>query len=202
MFDIEEFRDLEIAVKDHSPCDLSTIWSLQPVAVFLPPVIWVCLHLCLHRELRQKPCSVISWCVTVIEIGTSRKSTWHFLLVFLCNCLLSFSRYDDLLVENLDLPFFAIFTHPILVETIAWSVSLEPRVWNWSLWAIATRQKTAWYYHGHPHRHGSEGTCSSLENVKEIRFKHFDLHKKNESRCHCRHVVKVLDAHQYFCCLI
>ena len=158
------------------------------LAVFLPPVIWVCLHLCLHRELRQKPCSVISWCVTVIEIGTSRKSTWHFLLVFLCNCLLSFSRYDDLLVENLDLPFFAIFTHPILVETIAWSVSLEPRVWNWSLWAIATRQKTAWYYHGHPHRHGSEGTCSSLENVKEIRFKHFDLHKKNESRCHCRHV--------------
>ena len=127
MFDIEEFRDLEIAVKDHSPCDLSTIWSLQPVAVFLPPVIWVCLHLCLHRELRQKPCSVISWCVTVIEIGTSRKSTWHFLLVFLCNCLLSFSGYDDLLVENR--PTFFRHLYP---PDSRWNYRLEcfPGSWN------------------------------------------------------------------------
>jgi len=50
-----------------------------------------------------------------IELGTNRKAKGDFLLVFHCNSLLSFPRYDslDLLVENLR--FFAAFTHPRLV---------------------------------------------------------------------------------------
>jgi len=43
----------------------------------------------------------------VIEIGTNRKSVRDFLFVIHCNCayLLSFTRYNDMLVEN---AFFAV----------------------------------------------------------------------------------------------
>ena len=62
----------------------------------------------------------------VIEIGTNRKSVRDFLFVIHCNCayLLSFTIYNDMLVEN---AFFRRFTHRSLVQSPLWG-SLCSRV--------------------------------------------------------------------------
>jgi len=44
----------------------------RPRTIFLPPTVWVDLHVLLHSKLLKKLCS-IRWCISVVH-GHSRSS--------------------------------------------------------------------------------------------------------------------------------
>ena len=109
--------------------------------VFLVPTIWprfgtrylLCLsvyfHSLLHREL-QKSNNRIKWCVMVTQ-DCWYQSNWYQskrrmrlpISRLLCPYLLSFQRYNDLLVENVR--FLAVFTPPVSFAEIARGVPCD-----------------------------------------------------------------------------
>ena len=76
IFDVEEYRDLEIYVRGHSPCelmhDLCTTEIYRPDALFLLLIVQVNRHSALRSEFCKK-LHRARWCVTVVQ-GYSRSS--------------------------------------------------------------------------------------------------------------------------------
>ena len=120
IFDAEEYRDLEI--QGYLPFefmhDLEIVDIYRHGLIFLPPIVWVYLHLLLHSEIQTKQNIAKGGSLRQFEIirkssklvvGTNRKPVCDFILssIVIYAYLLSFPRYNDLLVENL----ICIFRH-------------------------------------------------------------------------------------------
>jgi len=95
-FDIAEYCDLEIQAGGHLPWkfmhNMYIAEFYRPGAIFLPGIVWVCLHLLLDRRL-QKMLYSISWCITVSQdhrsvqdITIYRSNLWFLLFLPTKSC--------------------------------------------------------------------------------------------------------------------
>jgi len=82
----------------------------RPGAIFLPGIVWVCLHLLLDRRL-QKMLYSISWCITVSQDHRS---------------------VQDITIYRSKSVIFAVLTHQVLFEALAMGVpcDLGYKVWS------------------------------------------------------------------------